>query len=83
MNTNIILSMISRMSEKIQVNNFKKKTTKKFLAIIQELAFAFRNEDNYANYIYSIGKIVSQKIENDNDFEQKVIEFMENIKKIL
>jgi len=83
MNTDIILSMISRMSDKIKADDFKKETTKKFLQIIQELSFAFRNEDNYANYIYSIGKIISKKIEDDNDFEQKVIEFMENTKKIL
>jgi len=83
MNTDIILSMISKMSNNVKVEDFKKDTTKKFLQIIAELSFAFRNEDNYAKYVYSIGKIVAKKIEDDNDFEQKVIEFMENTKKIL
>ena len=83
MNTDLVMKMLMSFSENINDKEFKKETTKKFMKIIVELAYAFRDEQNYSKYIYSIGKIVGQKIENDDEFEKKVINFMENIKKIL
>jgi len=83
MNTDLVMKMLMGFSENINDKEFKKETTKKFMKIIVELAYAFRDEQNYSKYIYSIGKIVGQKIENDDEFEKKVINFMENIKKIL
>ena len=83
MNTDLVMKMLMGFSDSINDKEFKKETTKKFMKIIIELAYAFKDEDNYSKYIYNIGKIVGQKIESDDEFEKKVINFMENIKKIL
>ena len=83
MNTDMLMKMLMSFSDNINDKEFKKDTTKKFMKIIVELAYAFKDEGNYSKYIYNIGKIVGQKIENDNEFEKKVIDFMKNIKEIL
>ena len=83
MNTDFIMKMLMGFGNNINEKDFKKETTKKFMKIIIELAYAFRDEGDYSKYIYTIGKIIGQKIENDDEFEKKVIDFMDNIKKIL